>query len=122
MIQIAPWDKQALKAIERAILASDLGITPSNDGSNLRLVFPELTEERRKELSKDVQKRGENVKVTVRNARRDGNEEFKKLRKDSTISEDDEKDFADELQKLTDKYVKKIDEMVEEKKKEIMTV
>ncbi|MBO5998953.1 MAG: ribosome recycling factor [Lachnospiraceae bacterium] len=122
MIQIAPWDKQALKAIERAILASDLGITPSNDGSNLRLVFPELTEERRKELSKDVQKRGENVKVTVRNARRDGNEEFKKLRKESTISEDDEKDFADELQKLTDKYVKKIDEMVEEKKKEIMTV
>ena len=122
MIQIAPWDKQALKAIERAILASDLGITPSNDGSNLRLVFPELTEERRKELSNDVQKRGENVKVTVRNARRDGNEEFKKLRKESTISEDDEKDFADELQKLTDKYVKKIDEMVEEKKKEIMTV
>lgn len=122
MIQIAPWDKTALKAIERAILASDLGITPANDGVNLRLVFPELTEERRKELSKDVQKKGENIKVTIRNARRDGNEEFKKLRKESTISEDDEKDFQDELQKLTDKYIKKVDEMVEEKKKEIMTV
>ena len=122
MIQIAPWDKQALKAIERAILASDLGINPTNDGTSLRLVFPELTEERRKDLSRDVQKRGENVKVTVRNIRREGNDEFKKLRKDSTISEDDEKDYQDELQKLTDKYIKNVDEIVEEKKKEIMTV
>ena len=88
----------------------------------IRLIFPELTEDRRKELAKDVQKRSEGVKVTIRNARRDGNDEFKKLRKDSQISEDDEKDFQAELQKLTDKYIAKVDQVAEEKKKEIMTV
>lgn len=122
MIQIAPWDKKSLKDIERAILASDVGINPNNDGSVIRLIFPELTEDRRKELAKDVQKRSEGVKVTIRNARRDGNDEFKKLRKDSQISEDDEKDFQAELQKLTDKYIAKVDQVAEEKKKEIMTV
>ena len=122
MIQIAPWDKKSLKAIERAIMASDVGINPNNDGSVIRLIFPELTEDRRKELAKDVQKRSEGVKVTIRNARRDGNDEFKKLRKDSQISEDDEKDFQTELQKLTDKYIAKVDQVAEEKKKEIMTV
>lgn len=122
MIQIAPWDKKSLKDIERAILASDVGINPNNDGSVIRLIFPELTEDRRKELAKDVQKRSEGVKVTIRNARRDGNDEFKKLRKDSQISEDDEKDFQAELQKLTDKYIAKVDQAAEEKKKEIMTV
>ena len=122
MIQIAPWDKKSLKDIERAILASDVGINPNNDGQTIRLVFPELTEDRRKELAKDVQKRGENVKVTIRNARRDGNDEFKKLRKDSQISEDDEKDLQVELQKLTDKYIAQVDQVSEEKKKEIMTV
>ncbi len=122
MIQIAPWDKKSLKDIERAILASDVGINPNNDGQMIRLVFPELTEDRRKELAKDVQKRGENVKVTIRNARRDGNDEFKKLRKDSQISEDDEKDLQVELQKLTDKYIAQVDQVAEEKKKEIMTV
>ena len=122
MIQIAPWDKKSLKDIERAILASDVGINPNNDGQTIRLVFPELTEDRRKELAKDVQKRGENVKVTIRNARRDGNDEFKKLRKDSQISEDDEKDLQVELQKLTDKYIAQVDQVAEEKKKEIMTV
>ena len=122
MIQIAPWDKKSLKAIERAIMASDVGINPNNDGSVIRLISPELTEDRRKELAKDVQKRSEGVKVTIRNARRDGNDEFKKLRKDSQISEDDEKDFQAELQKLTDKYIAKVDQVAEEKKKEIMTV
>ena len=122
MIQIAPWDKKSLKDIERAIMASDVGINPNNDGSVIRLIFPELTEDRRKELAKDVQKRSEGVKVTIRNARRDGNDEFKKLRKDSQISEDDEKDFQAELQKLTDKYIAKVDQVAEEKKKEIMTV
>ena len=122
MIQIAPWDKKSLKDIERAILASDVGINPNNDGSVIRLIFPELTEDRRKEPAKDVQKRSEGVKVTIRNARRDGNDEFKKLRKDSQISEDDEKDFQTELQKLTDKYIAKVDQVAEEKKKEIMTV
>ena len=122
MLQIAPWDKKSLKDIERAIMASDVGINPNNDGSVIRLIFPELTEDRRKELAKDVQKRSEGVKVTIRNARRDGNDEFKKLRKDSQISEDDEKDFQAELQKLTDKYIAKVDQVAEEKKKEIMTV
>jgi ribosome recycling factor len=122
MIVISPWDKKSLKDIEKAILASDVGITPSNDGSTIRLIFPELTEERRKDLSKEVQKKGESVKVTIRGARRDGNEDFKKQRKASEISEDDEKDFQDELQKLTDKYIKQVDEIVAEKTKEIMTV
>ena len=122
LIQITPWDRTSLKAIEKAILVSDLGINPSNDGQTIRLVFPELTEERRKDLAKDVQKRAEGIKVTIRNIRREGNDEFKKLRKDSQISEDDEKDLQDELQKMTDKYIAEVDKTAEEKKKEIMTV
>ena len=122
MIQIAPWDKTLIKAIEKAILASDIGITPSNDGTVIRLVFPELTEERRKELSKEVKKKGEDAKVAVRNIRRDGIDAFKKLSKNGDISEDEIKDMEDDLQKSTDKYIKEIDKMIEEKSKEIMTV
>lgn len=121
MIQIAPWDKSLIKAIEKAIMASELGITPSDDGSVIRLVFPEVTEERRKELVKDVKKKGEEGKVAVRNIRRDGNDAFKKLAK-TEVSEDEIKQLEDSLQKLTDKYVKEIDGLVEAKSKEIMTV
>lgn len=121
MIQIAPWEKSLIKEIEKAIMASDIGITPSNDGAVIRLVFPELTEERRKELAKDVKKKGEDCKVAVRNARRDGNDAFKKLGKED-VSEDEIKKLEDELQKLTDKIVKEVDQMVEQKTKEIMTV
>lgn len=121
MIQIAPWEKSLIKEIEKAIMASDVGITPSNDGAVIRLVFPELTEERRKELAKDVKKKGEDCKVAVRNARRDGNDAFKKLGKED-VSEDEIKKLEDELQKLTDKIVKEVDQMVEQKTKEIMTV
>ncbi|MGN0305398.1 MAG: ribosome recycling factor [Lachnospiraceae bacterium] len=121
MIQIAPWEKSLIKDIEKAILSSDIGITPNNDGSVIRLVFPELTEERRKELVKDVKKKGEEAKVAVRNIRRDANDSFKKLAKEE-VSEDEIKDLEDEIQKLTDKYVKDIDKAVEEKSKEILTV
>ncbi len=121
MIQIAPWEKSLIKAIEKAILASDVGITPSNDGSVIRLVFPEVTEERRKALVKDVKKKGEEAKVAVRNIRRDGNDFFKKLAKED-VSEDEIKELEDKLQKLTDKYTKEIDKLVESKSKEIMTV
>lgn len=120
MIQIAPWEKTLIKEIEKAILASDIGITPSNDGSVIRLVFPELTEERRKDLVKDVKKKAEEAKVAARNVRRDGNDAFKKLAKE--ISEDEVKQLEDELQKLTDKYIKDIDKLMEEKSKEILTV
>lgn len=120
MIQIAPWEKSLIKEIEKAILASDIGITPSNDGSVIRLVFPELTEERRKDLVKDVKKKAEEAKVAARNVRRDGNDAFKKLAKE--ISEDEVKQLEDELQKLTDKYIKDIDKLMEEKSKEILTV
>ncbi len=121
MIQIAPWEKSLIKAIEKAIMSSDIGITPSNDGTVIRLVFPELTEERRKEIVKDVRKKGEDAKVAVRNVRRDGNDALKKLAK-TEISEDEIKSMEDELQKLTDKYVKEISDMVEEKSKEVLTV
>ena len=121
MIQIQPWEKIMIKVIEKAIQVSDLGINPTNDGSCIRLVFPELTEERRKELVKDVKKKGEAAKVAVRNIRRDGNDAFKKL-KGSDISEDEIKDMGDELQKLTDKYIKEVDKLVETKSKEVMTV
>ena len=117
MIQIQPWEKSMLKAIEKAILTSDIGINPTNDGTSIRLVFPELTEDRRKELAKEVKKKGEEAKVAVRNVRRDGNVAFKKL-KGTEISEDEIKDLEDELQKITDKYVAKIDKMVEAKSKE----
>ena len=121
IIQIAPWDKTLIKDIEKAILSSDLGITPSNDGAVIRLVFPELTEERRKQLAKDIRKKGEDAKVAVRNVRRDGNDALKKL-KGGDISEDEINDLNDELQKVTDKYIKDIDQAVEDKNKEIMTV
>lgn len=121
IIQIAPWDKSLLKAIEKAILTSDLGINPSNDGSVIRLIFPELTEERRKDLVKDVKKKGEDAKVAVRNVRRDGNDAFKKLSK-TEVSEDEIKTLEDELQKSTDKRIKEIEVLVDEKSKEIMTV
>ncbi|MDD7770454.1 ribosome recycling factor [Suipraeoptans intestinalis] len=121
MIQIQPWDKSMVKAIEKAIQVSDLGINPTNDGTMIRLVFPELTEERRKELVKDVKKKGEAAKVAIRNIRRDGNDHLKKL-KGSDVSEDEIKDMEDELQKVTDKFVKNVDKAVEEKSKEVMTV
>ena len=121
MILIQPWEKKLIKDIEKAILTSDLGINPNNDGSAVRLIFPELTEERRKDLVKDVKKKGEAAKVAIRNIRRDGNDAFKKL-KGSDVSEDEIKNLEDELQKMTDKYVKEIDSAVEVKSKEVMTV
>ena len=121
IIQIAPWDKSMLKAIEKAILTSDIGINPQNDGSIIRLQFPELTEERRKDLVKDIKKKAEEGKVALRNIRRDGNEEFKKLGK-GEVSEDEAADLADSLQKLTDDYIAKIDKALDEKTKELMTV
>ena len=121
IIQIAPWEKSLIKAIEKAIMASDVGITPSNDGSVIRLVFPELTEERRKDLAKEVRKKAEEGKVAVRNIRRDGNDALKKLGK-TEISEDEIKQLEDQLQKLTDKYIKDMDALMEKKSKEIMTV
>lgn len=121
MIQIQPWDRSMVKVIEKAIQVSDLGINPTNDGTMIRLVFPELTEERRKELVKDVKKKGEAAKVAIRNIRRDGNDHLKKL-KGSDVSEDEIKDMEDELQKVTDKFVKNVDKAVEEKSKEVMTV
>ena len=121
MIQISPWEKSLIKEIEKAIMASDVGITPNNDGSVIRLVIPELTEERRKELVKEVKKKGEEGKVAVRNIRRDGNDTFKKLAKED-VSEDEIKELEEALQKLTDKYVKEIDKLVEEKAKEILPV
>lgn len=122
IIVIQPWEKSLLKEIEKAIQMSDVGINPSNDGSCIRLVFPELTEERRKELVKDIKKKGEADKVAIRNIRRDGNDAFKKLAKTEDVSEDEIKQLEDELQKLTDKFIKKVDEMVEAKSKDILTV
>lgn len=122
IIQINPWEKSLLKAIEKAILASDLGITPTNDGTSIRLVFPELTEERRKELVKDIKKKGEAAKVAVRNVRRDANDTLKKMEKSTDITEDERKEGEEKIQKMTDKYVTKIDKSVENKSKEIMTV
>lgn len=122
MIVIQPWEKSLLKAIEKAINMSDLGIHPTNDGNVIRLVFPELTEERRKDLAKDIKKKGEGVKVAVRNIRRDANETFKKMEKSGEMSEDDLKLGTEKIQKITDKMIDKIDAAVEEKTKEIMTV
>ena len=121
MIQIQPWEKSMIKEIEKAIMVSDIGINPSNDGTVIRLVFPELTEDRRKELVKDVKKKGEAAKVAVRNIRRDGNDAFKKL-KGSDVSEDEIKDLETQLQKITDKYIAEIDKAVEVKSKEVLTV
>ena len=122
MIVIQPWEKSLLKAIEKAILTSDLGINPTNDGKVIRLLFPELTEERRKELAKDVKKKGENAKVAIRNIRRDANDSFKKLSKSADVSEDEVKELEDGAQKMTDKYITEIDKAVEAKTKEILTV
>ncbi len=122
MITISPWEGKMVKAIVKAIQASDLGINPSDDGHVIRLVFPELTEERRKQLAKDVKKKGENAKVAVRNIRRDGNEMLKKLKKSDEVSEDEIADEEDILQKVTDKFIRKIDEAVDAKTKELMTI
>lgn len=122
MILIQPWEPALVKEIEKAINMSDLGINPTNDGKVIRLAFPELTEERRKELAKDVKKKGENAKVAVRNIRRDANDSFKKLSKSSEISEDELKDLESQAQKITDKYIKEIDKAIEDKSKEILTV
>ena len=122
MIQIQPWEASLVKVIEKAILVSDLGINPTNDGKVIRLIFPELTEERRKELAKDVKKKGENAKVAIRNIRRDAIDHVKKMGKADDLSEDEVKDLEDGIQKLTDKYVANIDKAVEAKTKEILTV
>ena len=122
MIVIQPWEASILKDIEKVLLMSDLGLTPTNDGKMIRLVFPELTEDRRKELVKDVKKKGENAKVAVRNIRRDAMDAIKKKGKEDGISEDEIKEYQDDVQKSTDKYVAKIDAAVEEKSKEILTV
>ena len=122
MIQIQPWEKSMVKEIEKAILTSDLGINPTNDGKVIRLLFPELTEERRKELAKDVKKKGESAKVAIRNIRRDANDSFKKLSKSADVSEDEVKELEDGAQKMTDKYITEIDKAVEAKTKEILTV
>ena len=122
MIQIQPWESSLIKGIEKAILTSDLGLNPNNDGKVIRLVFPELTEERRKELVKDVKKKGEGAKVAVRNIRRDANDFVKKQNKAGDLNDDQAKDEEDKVQKMTDKYIKQIDEAVDAKSKEIMTV
>lgn len=122
MIQIQPWEASMVKEIEKAILTSDLGINPTNDGKVVRLLFPELTEERRKELAKDVKKKGESAKVAIRNIRRDANDSFKKLGKSADVSEDEIKELEDNAQKMTDKYIAEVDNAVEAKTKEILTV
>ncbi len=122
MIVIQPWEKSLIKPIEKAILTSELGINPNNDGNAIRLIFPELTEDRRKELAKDVKKKGDQAKVAIRNIRRDAMDAFKKMEKSGDMSEDD-RDLAEEkMQKLTDKMIEKVDKAVETKTKEIMTV
>ena len=122
IIQIAPWEKSLIKEIEKAIMTSDIGINPSNDGNVIRLVFPELTEERRKDLAKDVKKKGEGAKVAVRNIRRDAMDSIKKMEKAGDISEDDLKQGEEKIQKITDKMIEKVDKAIETKTKEIMTV
>ena len=122
IILIQPWESKLIKAIEKAIMASDIGITPSNDGKAIRLVFPELTEERRKELAKDVKKKGEAAKVAVRNIRRDANDALKKWSKAKEISEDDADDLEKAVQKMTDKFIAEVDKAVEPKTKEVLTV
>jgi ribosome recycling factor len=122
MIQIQPWEPSLVKEIEKAILVSELGLNPTNDGKVIRLVFPELTEDRRKELAKDVKKKGENAKVAVRNIRRDANDSFKKYGKEADVSEDEVKELETQVQKLTDKYIADIDKAVEHKTQEVMTV
>lgn len=122
ILQISPWDSTALKSIEKAILTSDLGINPSNDGKIIRLVFPELTEERRKDLSKEVKKKGEDAKIGIRNIRREGVDEIEALKKKSILTEDDLKRDKEKIQKSTDKFILEIDKIIEDKSKEIMSV
>jgi len=122
LIVIQPWDGSILKEIERAILSSDIGITPNNDGKIIRLSFPELNEERRKELVKDIKKMAEEAKVAVRAVRRDGIDEFRKKQKDSEITEDDLKQAEDQIQKITDKKVEEIDKLLANKEKEVMSI
>lgn len=122
MILIQPWEQSLIKEIEKVIIASDLGLTPANDGKAIRLVFPELTEDRRKELVKDVKKKGENAKVAIRNIRRDANDAIKKQSKANEISEDEQKQTEERIQKLTDKFISKIEEAVDAKSSEVMTV
>lgn len=122
VIQIQPWETSLLKEIEKAIQTSDLGINPTNDGKVVRLVFPELTEERRKELTKEVKKKGEESKVAIRNIRRDAVDTFKKSQKSSEITEDDLKELEEKIQKLTDKYIAEVEKVIEKKDKEILSV
>lgn len=122
ILVIQPWDKSTLRSIEKAIQASDIGINPTNDGTVIRIVFPPLTEERRKEICKQIKKQGEDSKVAIRSIRRDANEKFKALRKSSEVSEDEEKDLEDQMQKMTDKFCKRIDEIAAKKEKEILEI
>ncbi len=122
VLMIQPWESKMIKVLEKSILASDVGITPSNDGRTIRLVFPELTEERRKDLAKDVKKKGDAAKVALRNIRRDGNDAFKKSNKAKELTDDEFNELAEKLQKMTDKFVAKVDKAIETKTKEIMTV
>ena len=122
MLVITPYDPSVLNPLEKAIQKSDLGINPSNDGKCIRLIFPEVTEERRKELAKTIQKKGEESKVAIRSIRRDAIEQIKKAQKDSEITEDDRKKLEDQAQKLTDSHIKDIDKIVSDKQKEIMEV
>ncbi len=121
-LMITPWEASLVKEIEKAIICSDLGVTPNNDGKNVIINFPELTEQRRKELAKDIKKKGEAAKVVVRNVRRDANDALKKMNKANELSEDELKTNEDKVQKLTDKYVADIDKAIDEKTKEILTV
>ena len=122
VLVIQPWDKTTLKSIEKAILASDIGITPMNDGNVIRLTFPQPTEERRKELCKTVKKYGEEAKVAVRNVRRDTLDKFKAMKKSGELTEDDQKEAEKKLQKITDKYCEDVDKAVADKEKEIMSI
>ena len=121
ILQIAPWEPNMIKEIIKAINMADIGINPNTDGKVIRLIFPELTEERRKDLAKDIRKKGEAAKVAVRNIRRDANDAFKKLKKED-VSEDEIKELESDIQKITDKFIKDVDGVVEKKTKEIMTV
>ena len=121
-LMIQPWDANALKTIEKAIQTSELGINPQNDGRVIRLVFPQLTEERRKELAKQVKKYGEEAKVAIRNIRRDAMDKFKAMKKKSEITEDDLKDMEKELQKMTDEFIKEVDKLTEKKEKELFEI
>lgn len=122
LLVIKPWDKSLIRPIEKAIQVSDIGINPQNDGTVIRLSFPEMTEDRRKDLAKEVRKKGEASKVAIRNIRRDANDTIKKMQKNSEITEDEQKTAETDIQKLTDKFIERIDKEVEDKSKEIMSV